>query len=75
MAKSKLLIAAELRIASLEARIEVGHAVCAKQRAHIIELEAIVGLRAKRAETQRSAIQHFGQRTVKRYMPVAGATA
>ena len=45
MAKSKALIAAEQRIAALEARIAVAKTVYLSQKAHIAELEAALNTR------------------------------
>lgn len=53
MAKSKALIAAEQRIAALEARIAVATEVYRNQKARIAELEAALNTRgAKAAPTQ-----------------------
>ena len=45
MAKSKTLIAAEAKIAALEARIAVAKTVYLNQKAHIAELEAALNTR------------------------------
>ena len=45
MAKSKALIAAEAKIAALEARIAVAKTVYLNQKAHIAELEAALNTR------------------------------
>lgn len=45
MAKSKALIAAEAKIAALEARIAVAKTVCVDQKARIAELEAALNTR------------------------------
>lgn len=45
MSKSKALIAAEAKIAALEARIAVAKTVCLNQKAHIAELEAALNTR------------------------------
>lgn len=45
MAKSKALVAAEAKIAALEARIAVAKTVYLNQKAHIAELEAALNTR------------------------------
>lgn len=64
MAKSKLLIAAEQRIAALEARLDVARQVYTTQRDELVMLRAQLSVRNERSERQ-----HFGQRTVKRWTP------
>ena len=49
MAKSKALIAAEAKIAALEARITVAKTVYLNQRARITELEAALNTRGVKA--------------------------
>lgn len=49
MAKSKALIAAEQRIAALEARVEVAKTVYMDQKARIAELEAALNTRGVKA--------------------------
>lgn len=49
MAKSKALIAAEAKIAALEARIAVAKTVYLNQKAHIAELEAALNTRGVKA--------------------------
>jgi hypothetical protein len=58
MAKSKALIAAEQRIAALEARIEVATQVYRNQRAHIAELEAKLNTRGVIATEYVAPTQH-----------------
>ena len=69
MAKSHALVAAEQRIAALEARLVVADKVYNNHRARIAELEAQL------ASPGRAAVQHFGQRTVKRFPATQGAQA
>lgn len=49
MAKSKALIAAEAKIAALEARIAVAKTVYMSQKARVAELEAVVNTRGVKA--------------------------
>ena len=69
MAKSRALVAAEQRIAALEARLSVASETFRNQKLRIAQLEAQL------ATPGRAAVQHFGQRTVKRYPPTQGVTS
>ena len=66
MAKSHALVAAEQRIAALEARLAVADEVCSNQRTRIAVLEA-------RLAAAGPVVQRFGQRTVKRFPATQGA--
>jgi len=68
MAKSRALVAAEQRITALEARLSVAAEVCNNQRTRIAVLEA-------RLAAAGPVVQHFGQRTVKRFPATTGAQA
>lgn len=76
MAKSRALVAAEQRIAALEARLSVAAETFRNQKQRIAQLEAQLATPGRAAPgcaaPGRAAIQHFGQRTVKRY-PAQGA--
>lgn len=67
MAKSRALVAAEQRITALEARLSVAAETFRNQKLRIAQLEAQL------ASPGRAAIQHFGQRTVKRFPATQGA--
>lgn len=69
MAKSHALAAAEQRIAALEARLVVAAETFRNQKLRIAQLEAQL------ASPGRAAVQHFGQRTVKRYLATQGASS
>ena len=69
MAKSRALVAAEQRIAALEARLVVAAETFRNQKLRITQLEAQL------ASPGRAAVQHFGQRTVKRYPATQGASS
>ena len=69
MAKSKALIAAEAKIAALEARIEVAKTVYMSQKARIAELEAALNTRgvkaapaAPSAEPAAPVVSHYTDR-------------
>ena len=69
MAKSRALVAAEQRITALEARLSVAAETFRNQKLRIAQLEAQL------ASPGRAAVQHFGQRTVKRYPATQGASS
>lgn len=63
MAKSKALIAAEAKIAALEARIAVAKTVYLNQKAHIAELEAALNTRGvKAAPAPAPIVSHYTDR-------------
>ena len=64
MAKSKALIAAEAKIAALEARIAVAKTVYLNQKAHIAELEAALNTRGVKAVPAPAApiVSHYTDR-------------
>ena len=68
MAKSHALVAAEQRIAALEARLAVADEVCNNQRTRIAVLQAQLAAAGP-------VVQRFGQRTVKRFPATTGAQA
>lgn len=62
MAKSKALIAAEQRIAALEARISVAAEVYRNQRARIAELEAALNTRSAKPTCAAPAVTRYTDR-------------
>lgn len=63
MSKSKALIAAEARIAALEARIAVATEVYRNQRARIAELEAALNTRGVKSAVVEPKVSHYTDHT------------
>ena len=59
MAKSKALIAAEAKIAALEARIAVAKTVYVDQKTRIAELEAALNTRGVKAAPAAPIVSHY----------------
>lgn len=59
MSKSKALIAAEAKIAALEARIAVAKTVYMSQKARIAELEAALNTRGVKAAPAAPIVSHY----------------
>ena len=59
MSKSKALIAAEAKIAALEARVEVAKTVYLNQKARIAELEAALNTRGVKAAPAAPTVSHY----------------
>jgi hypothetical protein len=62
MSKSKALIAAEAKIAALEARIAVAKTVYLDQKAHIAELEAALNTRGVKPAAPAPIVSHYTDR-------------